>query len=70
MPRRTDRFRSWRCTGQPLETAAPFTETGCVAKLRDLPHGRAGLYGSGMVPGAEAIPPHTVSHRAKEVQEL
>lgn len=32
------------------------------------PSGRAGLCGSGMQLGAEAKPPHTVSHGAKEVQ--
>lgn len=36
----------------------------------DSPSGRAGLCGSGTQSGAEATPPHTLSHGAKGVQEL
>lgn len=70
MPRHTDRFRYCSCAEQPPETAGPFTETDCAAELMDSPSGRAGLCGSGTQSGAEAVPPHTLSHRAKGVQEL
>jgi hypothetical protein len=33
MPRSTDRLKFWSCAGQPPETAGPFKDTGCVARL-------------------------------------